>query len=145
MLARQPEPLEVLGTAESVAQAVQLLRSRARARCAVPRHSPGRWAELRDFRATPVRCPVIFTTAYDQYALQAFKVNSVDYLLKPIDEEELTAALHKLRQRLPAAAAPPAAPAFDPALLAQLMQQMQQARRPPPATKPSLWCAWAST
>ena len=74
-----------------------------------------------------VRCPVIFTTAYDQYALQAFKVNSVDYLLKPIDEDELSAALRKLRQPCNV----PAAPAFDPALLTQLVQQMQQA---PPAS-----------
>jgi DNA-binding LytR/AlgR family response regulator len=39
--------------------------------------------------------PVIFTTAYDQYALKAFKVNSIDYLLKPIDRAELAAALQK--------------------------------------------------
>lgn len=48
------------------------------------------------FNTIVVRTPVIFTTAYDQYALKAFKVNSVDYLLKPIDEEELVAAVKKL-------------------------------------------------
>lgn len=47
------------------------------------------------FSLIEVRTPVIFTTAYDQYALKAFKVNSVDYLLKPVDEDELTAAVEK--------------------------------------------------
>lgn len=42
-----------------------------------------------------VRCPVIFTTAYEAYALRAFKLNSIDYLLKPINPEELYAALDK--------------------------------------------------
>ncbi|SDR88495.1 LytTR family DNA-binding domain-containing protein [Gramella sp. MAR_2010_147] len=41
---------------------------------------------------------IIFTTAYDEYALRAFKLNSIDYLLKPIDEEELEAALQKFNQ-----------------------------------------------
>ena len=41
--------------------------------------------------------PVIFTTAYDQYAIQAFKVNSVDYLLKPIKREELRCSLEKYK------------------------------------------------
>ena len=45
------------------------------------------------FDAVSVKSPIIFTTAYDEYALQAFKLNSIDYLLKPIDEEELNAAL----------------------------------------------------
>jgi DNA-binding LytR/AlgR family response regulator len=47
------------------------------------------------FKKIDLTIPVIFTTAYDQYALQAFKVNSIDYLLKPIDKEELSAALSK--------------------------------------------------
>jgi len=42
--------------------------------------------------------PIIFTTAYDQYMLQAFKTNSIDYLLKPIDADELAAALDKFKQ-----------------------------------------------
>jgi DNA-binding LytR/AlgR family response regulator len=47
------------------------------------------------FRQLNIEAPIIYTTAYDQYALQAFKQNSVDYLLKPIDLEELKAALKK--------------------------------------------------
>ncbi len=47
------------------------------------------------FAEVDVKCPVIFTTAYDEYALKAFKVNSIDYLLKPVKKEELAAALSK--------------------------------------------------
>lgn len=47
------------------------------------------------FQKTDVVAPVIFTTAYDQYTLKAFKVNSIDYLLKPIDPAELEQALNK--------------------------------------------------
>jgi DNA-binding LytR/AlgR family response regulator len=47
------------------------------------------------FEQADVSCPVVFTTAFDEYALKAFKVNSIDYLLKPIDKEELRAALEK--------------------------------------------------
>lgn len=43
-----------------------------------------------------VECPIIFTTAYDEYALRAFKVNSIDYLLKPIAREDICQALDKL-------------------------------------------------
>ena len=47
------------------------------------------------FEKTTVKAPVIFTTAYDQYAIKAFKVNSIDYLLKPIDEEDVKTAYQK--------------------------------------------------
>ena len=47
------------------------------------------------FKRTKVDFPVIFTTAFDQYAIQAFKVNSVDYLLKPIQEAELVFSLNQ--------------------------------------------------
>ena len=50
------------------------------------------------FNLTEVKSPVIFTTSYDEYALKAFKVNSVDYLLKPIQKEELETALNKFRR-----------------------------------------------
>ena len=50
------------------------------------------------FNLVQVKSPVIFTTSYDEYALKAFKVNSVDYLLKPIQKEELQAALDKYKQ-----------------------------------------------
>jgi len=48
------------------------------------------------FDQITVSIPVIFTTAYNEYALQAFRVNSIDYLLKPVEEEALSAALQKL-------------------------------------------------
>lgn len=47
------------------------------------------------FDQVEVKTPVIFTTAYNEYALKAFKVNSIDYLLKPIDKDELVMALKK--------------------------------------------------
>lgn len=47
------------------------------------------------FQKVDVDSPIIFTTAFDQYAIQAFKVNSIDYLLKPIQEEDLAQALSK--------------------------------------------------
>lgn len=42
-------------------------------------------------------CPIVFTTAYDEYAIRAFKVNGVDYLLKPVDEDDLKKAIEKCR------------------------------------------------
>ncbi len=50
------------------------------------------------FNQVQVQAPVIFTTAYQEYAIQAFKVNSIDYLLKPVDFKELVTAMEKYRK-----------------------------------------------
>lgn len=49
------------------------------------------------FDTYQLNCPVVFTTAYDEYAIRAFKVNGVDYLLKPVDDDELKKAIDKCR------------------------------------------------
>ncbi len=49
------------------------------------------------FEVLDMKSAIIFTTAFDEYALQAFKLNSIDYLLKPIDEEELEKAVNKFK------------------------------------------------
>ena len=51
------------------------------------------------FEQIDIKSAVIFTTAYDEYALRAFKLNSIDYLLKPIDEDELSVAILKFKNQ----------------------------------------------
>lgn len=53
------------------------------------------------FEKVDIKSAVIFTTAYDEFALRAFKLNSIDYLLKPIDEDDLEQAVLKFKERLP--------------------------------------------
>ena len=53
---------------------------------------------FRIFQSVDISIPIIFTTAYDEYALEAFKVNSIDYLLKPFQEEDLRRAIDKLHR-----------------------------------------------
>jgi DNA-binding LytR/AlgR family response regulator len=69
------------------------------------------------FHEVEVTCPVIFTTAYDKYAIQAFRVNSIDYLLKPISKEALNESLRKYRKLNQ----PSAPPQFDYGKLAELI------------------------
>ncbi|MCD8101576.1 MAG: LytTR family DNA-binding domain-containing protein [Alistipes sp.] len=76
------------------------------------------------FEEARVECPIIFTTAYDQYALKTFEVNSVDYLLKPVRREDLERALNKLDFLSNSAAGSPAA--VDMADLARLLEQGMQ-------------------
>ena len=53
------------------------------------------------FEEVTIKSAIIFTTAYDEYALKAFKLNSIDYLLKPIDEDELKVAVNKFKEHQP--------------------------------------------
>lgn len=59
------------------------------------------------FDKISINSAIIFTTAYDEYALRAFKLNSIDYLLKPIDEDDLEAAVVKYKEHRPAPQALP--------------------------------------
>ena len=70
------------------------------------------------FQKIEVEAPIIFTTAFDQYAIQAFKVNSIDYLLKPIQGEDLTKALDKFGKSNKAST-------IDPAILKQFLTNIQ--------------------
>ncbi len=74
------------------------------------------------FEKADVRAPIIFTTAFDEYAIQAFKVNSIDYLLKPIDPAELERALEKFKNHF--GAQEESKPALNMALIEKAMQQM---------------------
>lgn len=69
-------------------------------------------------RQTAVASPVIFTTAYDEYAIQAFKFNSFDYLLKPVKSDELASAIDKVRRQL--------SPATEGEELRQLLEYMRR-------------------
>ncbi len=78
------------------------------------------------FSKTTVAAPVIFTTAFDQYMLRAFKVHSVDYLLKPIGEEELAAALDKFDRYFLDKKKGGEPAAFDPLFMEKMIQNLQK-------------------
>jgi DNA-binding LytR/AlgR family response regulator len=87
-------------------------------------------------RAASGRCHVVFTTAYDSHAIEAFEAGAVDYLLKPVQADRLAQAVARLRPRL---AAHTAAPPLD-ALVAQLARQLQQrAAEPGPGPERLRW------
>ena len=71
------------------------------------------------FEKTTVACPVIFTTAYDEYALKAFEVKSIDYLLKPVKRKALERALSKFKDFSPK-------PHFDPGMLTELVASIKE-------------------
>lgn len=89
---------EILASIESVASAVNWLHANAAPDLIFMDIQLADNLSFEIFNRVEVSSPVIFTTACDQYTLKAFKVNSVDYLLKPIEQEELDAAFHKFEQ-----------------------------------------------
>lgn len=121
ILAQLDPTIEVVGHLKSVEGAVQWLQSNSHPDLILSdiRLLDGLSFEI--FEQVPVEVPVIFTTAFDQYAIKAFEVNSADYLLKPIQPEKLKAALEKASKRV--ASAP--APAINYTELAKLLQANQ--------------------
>src|SRR5438045_6842811 len=88
---------KVVGITDSIQSTVDWLRTNSTADLILMDIELADGQSFEVFNQIDVKAPVIFTTSYDEYALKAFKVNSVDYLLKPVQTEDLQAALTKLR------------------------------------------------
>ncbi len=97
LLSELSEPVEVLDCLDSVSQAAEWFSTHEQPDLIFMdiRLADGLSFEI--FDLVPIKSPVIFTTAYNEYALKAFKVNSIDYLLKPIDPGELHRAMDKFK------------------------------------------------
>ncbi len=95
MLQSYDERMEVIDVIDSVTEAVKFFSGGNEIDLVLMdiQLSDGKCFEI--FEQTEVNVPIIFTTAYDEYAIQAFKVNSVDYLLKPVHQNELDQSLKK--------------------------------------------------
>lgn len=91
--------IEVVTVLDSVKSAIEYFSKSFDANLVLMDIHLGDGISFEIFEQVDLKIPVIFTTAYDQYAIKAFKVNSLDYLLKPIDQEELSEALDKFKNR----------------------------------------------
>lgn len=91
--------INVAGKCDSISSAVHWFKTNPAPDLALMDIQLGDGSSFDIFQEISVPCPVIFTTAYDEYAVQAFKVNSIDYLLKPVKKEELESALKKFETR----------------------------------------------
>ncbi|HZK07117.1 MAG TPA: LytTR family DNA-binding domain-containing protein [Bacteroidales bacterium] len=87
---------ELINTLESVRDSVKFLKSNTTPDLIFSDIQLADGLSFEIFKQVEVQCPIIFTTAYDQYAIEAFNTNGIDYLLKPIEEERLEQALKKL-------------------------------------------------
>ena len=87
--------IEIVATIDTVVDSVEFFRSAPALDLVFMDIHLADGASFRIFDSVEVMTPIIFTTAYDQYAIEAFKVNSIDYLLKPINEEGVKRAIEK--------------------------------------------------
>src|ERR1700712_5814624 len=94
-LASTTADAQVVGTTDSIKSSVEWLQQNPAPDLILMDIELADGQSFEIFNLTEVKSPVIFTTSYDKYALKAFKVNSVDYLLKPVQTDELQAALAK--------------------------------------------------
>ena len=91
------ENATVVGQADSIKSSVEWLQSNPAPDLILMDIELADGQSFEIFNQAKVKSPVIFITSYDEYALKAFKVNSIDYLLKPVQKEDLHAALEKYR------------------------------------------------
>ena len=98
-LLRQIDPqIEVLGIIDSVKRSVELFKTDVKPDLVFMDIQLADGLSFDIFKEVKIEVPVIFITAFQEYAIKAFKVNSVDYLLKPVSEENLRAALGKYKR-----------------------------------------------
>ncbi len=97
LLRRYDLGMQVLDVIDSVEDSVQWLRTHPEPELILMDIHLSDGLSFGIFNQIVVKAPIIFTTAYDQYAIQAFKVNSIDYLLKPVSFQGLKQALYKLQ------------------------------------------------
>ena len=100
MLKNLQDKLEILAVLDSVKTAIDYFTKNQEADLVFMDIHLADGLSFEIFDAVKIDAPIIFTTAYDQYALQAFKLNSIDYLLKPIDEDELEVSLEQFKGQL---------------------------------------------
>ncbi len=98
LVKRYDSTIEVMGPLGSVKKSVEWFDANPHPDLALMDIQLADGLSFEIFENTTVNCPVIFTTAFNEYAIRAFKLNSIDYLLKPIDYEELKAALEKYKK-----------------------------------------------
>jgi DNA-binding LytR/AlgR family response regulator len=87
--------IEIIAQLDSVQSAIQWLRTQEQPELVFMDIELSDGLCFKIFETVPVPCPIIFTTAYDEYWQEAFELNSIDYLLKPVKQEKLEAALKK--------------------------------------------------
>jgi DNA-binding LytR/AlgR family response regulator len=104
LLARAWPALRIVAQARNGREAVELFDAHAPQVVFLDVHMPGQ-SGIEAARAMQGRTQIVFVTAYEQYAVQAFEQGAIDYLVKPFDEARLAQAVARLRQRLASAAA----------------------------------------
>ena len=132
MLGRAGEDITVLAMLEGIEATVAYLRQFPRPDLIMLDIELSDEQSFDIFSQVEVTSPVIFTTAYDEYARRAFEVNSVDYLLKPIEEATLRKALSKFRQLRQTYDGSPFTPSTGGLMIPidELLRQINQYQRP---------------
>lgn len=93
--------IEIAGNTESVSQTIEWLQTHTLPDLIFMDIHLSDGSAFMLFDRMKIEVPIVFTTAYDRYAIDAFKVNSIDYLLKPIKQEEVQRALEKYQRLMP--------------------------------------------
>jgi DNA-binding LytR/AlgR family response regulator len=101
LLAKVAPNMVVIARLESVREGVKYLQNNPEPELIFSDIQLADGLSFEIYNQVNVRCPIIFTTAYDHYAIEAFKTNGIDYLLKPIEEERLTQAIEKAKHFSP--------------------------------------------